>query len=85
MRCPKCNFNLDTLARRQKEAQQVYPKAFTTWTPDDDRKLRELAEEGAALDVLSKALGRQPSAIKKRLELLTYRPSLISSSASSTT
>lgn len=73
-RCPRCGYVINTLTKEKaKQIRDSYPKAFSPWTPEDDQKLIEMAENTRSIGEISKILGRQPSAIQKRLDLLRTR------------
>jgi len=44
-----------------------YPKAYEKWTEDEDGLLKQKFSEGTSIEELSKALQRQPSAVRSRL------------------
>lgn len=67
-RCPRCGFNLHRLKARVEEAQSEYPKAFTPWTREDDDVLKSMVAAGASPDEIGSKLGRQDTAIIKRIE-----------------
>jgi ATP-dependent DNA helicase PIF1 len=50
--------------------RQEYPNAFRPWKPDEDAKLTSLFEDGKphTLKELTKTFGRQPGAIRARLQ-----------------
>jgi len=50
--------------------REDYPKAFLPWTPQDDEQLSHMAAAGKTLVDMAKALQRQPTAIKRRIDLL---------------
>jgi hypothetical protein len=76
MKCPKCGFNLNYNRDFQDKIREHYPNAFLPWLPIETEKLQVLVQQGASLSELSKALGRQESAIQRRLEILqlTIKP-----------
>lgn len=47
-----------------------YPNAFSPWQPEHDGKLQELVEKRESVVDMAKELGRQPSAILKRIKVL---------------
>lgn len=65
-KCPKCGAKLNFVGRV--EIQKVHPKAFTAWSEEDDAKLVE--NKDLPIYELTKILGRQPGAIKMRMDLL---------------
>lgn len=48
--------------------RETHPNAFRPWKKTDDSRLQDLYHSGAGLSTLSDALGRQPGAVKARLE-----------------
>jgi hypothetical protein len=48
-------------------ARQRHPKAWTSWTSDDDSRLMAGYQSGVSLDKLAEELGRGPRAIVSRL------------------
>jgi hypothetical protein len=55
---------------KAKLMRESYPRAFSPWTQQDDEKLAELMARGTAMLMICKELQRQPTAIKRRMELL---------------
>jgi ATP-dependent DNA helicase RecQ len=55
---------------RVAEARKLHPRAYEPWTDDEDATLRALVSDGAPLDAISTALGRQPNAVRIRAERL---------------
>lgn len=49
---------------------QEYPKAYTKWTQEEEVTLREGLLRGMSVKELSAILGRQPGAIRSRLQKL---------------
>lgn len=75
VKCPRCSLKFTpreaysrTAAREG--AQKQYTKAFTSWSPEDDKLFFEMARAGKPVDEMSVVLQRQPSAIKVRIERL---------------
>lgn len=72
--CPRCGWHGSWqrgISREQKSAiQRDYPRAFSTWTPDDLQLLAKLCQEGATLIDMTVALQRPPHTIKSRIEAL---------------
>ena|SRR5437588_4383478 len=55
--------------------REKYPNAYLPWTAEDDRRLRELHQQAVGIAELARTFGRQPSAIRSRLEkVLPPRP-----------
>ena len=60
------------------QAQRRNAKAFAPWTPDEDRRVRELYERGKSIDEIARLHNRSPRAIEMRLGklgVLGYHPS----------
>ena len=53
---------------RLAEMRTTYPNAFKPWKAKDDTRLKEAFKSGGDLTVLTELLGRQPGAIRARLE-----------------
>lgn len=53
-----------------REIRKKYPKAYAPWTAGEDRKLLEKCKTGISARELAKIFGRQPGAIRSRLEKL---------------
>lgn len=62
---------------RHDELRQTYPNAFRPWNAEDELVLRQLAQEGRSDEEIGQLLGRQPSAVSSRLQLLLQRESSI--------
>jgi DNA-binding NarL/FixJ family response regulator len=55
--------------------RRTYPNAYDPWTADEIARLLELNRSGKTIDEIAAYLGRQPSAIRSRLErTLTSNP-----------
>ena len=52
------------------EIRKIYPNAFTTWTPSEDRQLIASSKDGRDLLELAELLGRPPGGVRSRLQLL---------------
>lgn len=50
--------------------RKIYPRAFEPWTEDEDSKLWALFQDGYPVDELAEHFGRQPGAIRSRLNKL---------------
>lgn len=72
-RCPRCGFTARFGKTQRKQVQESYKKAFTPWRAEDDKTLAELVQQQASILEISQALGRQPGAIIRRIELLELR------------
>jgi hypothetical protein len=74
IRCPRCGwrFRAKVPAGSVKEqlAEEGYPNAFKVWGAEEDQQLAKMQEEGAAVLMMARALGRPPTAIRRRLEIL---------------
>jgi hypothetical protein len=57
---------------RLEKIREKYPNAYMPWTADDDQKLIELYQADTAVAKLSAHFGRQPSAIRSRLEKVLF-------------
>ena len=68
--CPRCKYKIKTDNKFQAEIKGDYPNAFKPWKPEHDMRLGELFALGTPILSICKELGRQPSAIKRRVELL---------------
>lgn len=55
--------------------RRQYPNAYSPWTPEADAALLEAHEAGHDLTTLADTFGRQPSAIRSRINRLTVQPS----------
>ncbi len=51
--------------------RNIYPRAYETWTTEEDRELLALFQDGYPVDELAQHFGRQPGAIRSRLDKLT--------------
>ena len=65
----------DDKAERSKKWQEklgkmreVYPKAFTEWTIEDDFELQDLFLEGWSVGDIVEKTGRQPGSVRARLK-----------------
>jgi DNA-directed RNA polymerase specialized sigma24 family protein len=52
------------------QIRRQHPRAYARWTEDKDRLLTEKHGQGRTIDELAEQLGRQPSAIRSRLQRL---------------
>ena len=50
-----------------------YPRAYRPWPPREDNQLADMFKRGLSLDVMSNQLGRQPGAVRIRLEKLELK------------
>ncbi len=55
---------------RVAEARKLHPRAYEPWTDGEDERLRALAGERLTLDAISRALERQPNAVRIRADRL---------------
>jgi hypothetical protein len=62
---------------RVAEARKLHARAFERWSDDEDARLRGLIEDQRTLDEISRALERQPNAIRIRTERLGLTPQLV--------
>lgn len=51
--------------------RNIYPRAYETWTTEEDRELLALFQDGYPVDELAQHFGRQPGAIRSHLDKLT--------------
>ena len=51
---------------------QKHPRAYEKWTSEDDEQLKEMYDKGKGVSELASRFGRQPSAIRSRLENLGF-------------
>ena len=56
--------------RRYAKLRERHPNAYEPWSPEDDRELLRLSNDGWDNVKLAQRFGRQPSAIKSRLRKL---------------
>jgi hypothetical protein len=56
------------------EIRQKYPSAYTSWTAETDAALLAGHQAGHDIGALADTLGRQPSAIRSRLQHLSRQP-----------
>lgn len=73
MRCPRCGWRINTLTtEKAEEIKKARPNAWKVWSAEDDQLLMEMAKAGKNVGECAAALKRQPTAVQKRLDLLTY-------------
>ena len=53
--------------------REKHPRAYRPWTPRDGNQLAEMFKRGVSLNDMSAQLGRQPGAIRIRLEKLELK------------
>jgi len=51
--------------------RNIYPRAYETWTTEEDGELLALFQDGYPVDELAQHFGRQPGSIRSRLNKLT--------------
>jgi hypothetical protein len=51
------------------------PQAFKSWTPDEERRVREAYEAGTPVDQIAREVQRSRRAVEMRLEKMGARPS----------
>ena len=54
--------------------REKYPRAYRPWPPREDNQLAEMLKRGLSVNDMSRQLGRQPGAIRIRLEKLELKP-----------
>lgn len=69
MKCPRCGYQSGISKDFAKDIRKSYSRAFLPWTPEEDQHLASLASL-ASIPAIAEAMGRQPNAIKRRMELL---------------
>lgn len=69
MKCPRCGYQSGISKDYAKDIRKSYKRAFLPWTPEEDQHLASLASL-ASIPTIAEAMGRQPNAIKRRMELL---------------
>lgn len=52
------------------EMRQSHPRAYEPWTSEEDERLKEMQSEGVSVSELARDFGRQPGAIRSRLNKL---------------
>ncbi|MEV6270347.1 hypothetical protein AB0L64_24485 [Kribbella sp. NPDC051936] len=62
--------NPNSMTRKIQKARRTHPNAFRPWSPEDEQTLIEMHNNGAPIDDLSEALGRQEGGIITRLRNL---------------
>ncbi len=55
---------------RLKEIRKIHPRAYESWSEQEEIRLKKLFNDGSELNEISKQLGRQKSAIRSRLQRL---------------
>jgi uncharacterized C2H2 Zn-finger protein len=73
-RCPRCGYKLPQNKDFMKEIQKEYANAFKPWKLEEDAQLKEMVSEGVDMLEMCKELGRQPTAIQKRITLMKFEP-----------
>ena len=53
--------------------REKHPRAYRPWSPRDDNQLAEMFKKGLCLNDMSGQLGRQPGAIRMRIEKLELK------------
>lgn len=72
MKCPKCGAYIPDnrfQVGKEKARSGGFHRAFEPWMIEEDKKLKEMVQAGKDLLEMSQALGRQPSAIQRRMDL----------------
>lgn len=70
VKCPRCGYKMKYQKDFRDQVKGQYEKAFQPWSPEDDQQLAKAVQSGEQLLTLVQAFKRQPSAIKRRVELL---------------
>jgi phosphatidylserine/phosphatidylglycerophosphate/cardiolipin synthase-like enzyme len=52
------------------EARRTYPRAYESWTVEEEDAVIELVERRTSIDEIARLLGRQPSAIDRKVKSL---------------
>ena len=69
--CPRCGYKISTLTKgKASKIRESYPRSFLPWTPAEDHDLEVLVMKNTSILNMTGALGRQPNAIRRRIELL---------------
>ncbi|HEY3557415.1 MAG TPA: hypothetical protein VGL05_08125 [Kribbella sp.] len=63
-------MNPNSMTRKIQKARKTHPNAFRQWTPEDEQTLIEMYNNGAPIDDLTEALGRQEGGVITRLRNL---------------
>ncbi|HEY3511481.1 MAG TPA: hypothetical protein VGL36_20065 [Kribbella sp.] len=63
-------INPKSMTRKIQKARQTAPNAFRQWTPEDTETLTDMYNNGASLEDLTEALGRQEGGIISRLRTI---------------
>lgn len=66
--CPHVIVRVETRAERIQRLQQTHARAYAPWTDEEDARLVQRWDEGARISELARELGRQPGALRQRLE-----------------
>ncbi len=66
----KLGWRSSRVSRELSEIKNKYPRAYEKWEKEEDEKLECGFNEGLKIEELSGILGRQPSAVRSRLEKL---------------
>ena len=68
-RCPRCGFYLNKVGAE--DLKKEYPRSFEPWTHEEYLNLARLVQdEGMGILDLTKELGRAPTAVKAKMDLL---------------
>src|SRR5262245_3854852 len=70
--CPRCRYKIRQDTHFTEKIKEEYPNAFAPWTVSEDQKLMDAVDAGTPLLNICNALGRQPTAVKRRIELLNF-------------
>jgi ATP-dependent DNA helicase RecQ len=62
---PERNFS-----EHQIEVRKTHPRAWERWSDDEDAHVTKLAQDGSGVDEIAAELGRQPHAVRMRMEKL---------------
>lgn len=61
---------LETREERIARLRHTHPRAYAPWTREEDARLLEGFRDGTSLAALARDAGRQPNAVRARLEKL---------------
>jgi hypothetical protein len=62
-----------TADERYREIRITYPNAYRSWSPEEDAQLLSVLAQEKSRDEIAQLFGRQPGAIRSRIDKLTLR------------